>query len=597
MNADDMRAELDRLWARVSASGGAEPPPLAEPEILPPPSGIPLSLGSPSQAISTEMFSLLKRQRQEEVARLQELLSMKEQAVRELGERLQKAQAELMSLRRDEQRRERAALSDMTELAARLETADAALKDQERRFMEEERVLRDIAERTRQQLAAETARWRELERQWAEREQQYLLDIKEAQALLARAQEEAGKHEEKVRLLSDDMRQAKGAIEATLGELLTERRAREASDQDRDKALKRVAEVEGHFRELQKLWEEERKQWQELWERERSGWQAQRQDLSSWEERLRKERETWHAELKAKEEQELRFADQMTGLLREAAEIGARVAHLKDFSGIRFFPNLAQRARGWGASAAFAALAALALYPLWKHLHRVRLEPIASIPIALDSPTAVAFDGSQLWVSEWLGRLASLDPSDPANLLARYMVNAQAAYHPVSIALGGGALWSLDSAQGRIFKHTPSDPSLPQLSWPSPGPAPLALTHDGRSLWSYDAVNRAFYRHRGEGPLEGTEAFGLELDIVPSSMQWLGEELWLHDLKAKRLLRLKLSGKSFRVEGSTPCDPTILSIHVSSSRAAGGRFKTLWAIAGSSSGTAGYFLKRFKILP
>ncbi len=369
---------------------------------------------------------------------------------------------------------------------------------------------------------------------------------------------------------------AKSAIEATLAELLAERKTREHSDQERDRALKKVAEVEEHFQELQKIWQEERKQWQELWDRERSGWDNRQRELSGWELKLRQEREAWHADLKSKEASELKFAEQMAQNLRQSSEATFKLSGTLE--ALRLAASGAPEGRGMRRFAAAVLAAALAVavgVPAWQYNTRLRLVAVSGESVTVENPTALAFDGTQLWVAEWSGRLVSLDPSHPARQLSAVNVTAAGPYHPTALTLLGDTLWSVDTAQARILRHATSDPALPRDSWASPGPAPLAVAHDGTRLWSYDAVNRTIYRHDGDGPQAQVKGFPLDMDVVPTSMQWAGQDLWLHDSKGHRLLRLRFGENGVTAAGSIPVSSSVLSVVV---RASANRGRTVWAL-------------------
>lgn len=583
MNADELQAELDKLWSRVAsvpddeAGLGAIAPPAVE-------------TGSLVRDASLEAMQLLRRQREAETSELRHLLALKERAVADLADQVRSAQAEILRLRQQSGVRDRQVLSDVLGVSGKLQVAQGALQESQERAAKEEQVLRDVAEKTRQQLAAEIARWRELEHQWNQREQQYLLDLKESQTLLKRAEEVAAKSDERARKVSDDLKDAKGAVEATLAGLLSERKERETADQERARALKRVSEVEEHFQELQRIWQEERKQWQELWDRERSGWDARQQELSGWESKLRGEREAWHADLRSKEEAEVRFAEQMAKNLRESSEATSRLAGA--LTAMRSAISGAPEGGGlrrFGAVLLAAAIVASGALPVWRYATRLRLVPLAAETVAADNATAIACDGSQLWISEWSGRLLSLDPAHPSRLLSAAQVAAAGPYHPTALAVFGETLWSVDTAQARILRHASADPAVPRDSWASPGPAPLALAHDGTRLWSYDAVNRTLYRHEGEGPQAQVRGFPLDLDVVPTSMQWTGPDLWLHDSKGHRLLRLRVQEGAVLVVDTVPMAASVVSIAIRG----GARGRAAWALLGDARG--GYSVQRLEL--
>lgn len=584
MDSKDLQAELDELWARVNQD---DPEDHAFPEF---PSTI--QTDSPVRDASVEALQLLRRQREAETTELRHLLAVRERAVSDLNDRLRSAQAEIVRLRQQQAQRDKQVLADVLQVSAKLEEAKGTLREAEDRSAAEERVLRDIAEKTRQQLAGETARWRELERQWNEREQQYLLDLKEAQTLLKRAEDAAGKADDRARRVGDDLKTAKGAVEATLAELLTERKLRETADQERDHALKKVREVEEHFAELQKIWQEERKQWNELWDRERSSWDARQQELSTWQDRFRKERDSWHADFQVKEQTQARFAEQVSKSLRESSEASARLAGvLKALRVVGGDAPIAPVVKKVALAAASVALMISLGVPAYRYAVRLRATPVALESVAAENATAIAFDGNLIWVAEWSGRLLALDPTHPSRIVNAAQVTGANPYHPTALAAAGDTLWSVDTAQARILRHSAQDPAVVRDAWAAPGPAPLAIAHDGTRLWSYDAVNRMLYRHDGEGPNAPVRGYAFELDVVPTSMQWTGPDLWLHDSKGHRLLRLASQESRFVVVEELELPSSVLSVSV---RASGGA-KGMLTLAPAAAGGGAYAIQSFEL--
>src|SRR5262249_31153869 len=154
-------------------------------------------------------------------------------------------------------------LQQTFDMQGKLDAAVADLEAERGRFEQEGASIRDILEQTRQRLNAETARWGQEQQQWERKEQQYLIDIGELQALSARVQQESGQSSEQIHRLSDTLKQAKNAIEKTLAEMLRERQLRAEADRERADAVKKVEAVQRHFDELSKAWNEERAQWRE----------------------------------------------------------------------------------------------------------------------------------------------------------------------------------------------------------------------------------------------------------------------------------------------------------------------------------------------
>jgi hypothetical protein len=581
----------------------------------------PGDLSSMTREASLEAMSYLRRQHDAEVLRLRQYAELKDTSIRELTDRLREAEQEITALRNKSQRGEETLFSHMEEVASELEDARKMLKFQEQRSQEEETLLRQIAERTRQQMAAETARFRELEGQWSEREQQYLLDARELQARSEKAMEEAAAHEGRARQAVNDLREAKHAIEQTLGELLKERRDREALDKERAKALSRVSEVENHMGQLQKLWDEERKQWQELWDRERSTWETQKREYANWEGKLRQERQDWHKQLTGLKEREAKFHETMAESLRKSSQVGEKITSMLQFAAAKAVDVISARpgqapsggigqvgAAGQGirpprslnlrfvGSIALAFCLLVAAFPVWRHMHRLRFELAESHVLIADSPTGMAYDGNVLWLSQWNGAMVSLDPTAPSEALFKQAVTKAGIYHPNSIAIWGDALYSLDTAQSRVMRHSLSQPSKIEAEWPSPGPAPIALAHDGRNLWSYDAASRAVYRHLGEGKEAHNEAYKVDLDILPSAMTWYKEELWMYDIKNLQMAIFKIKGKSLELIEAKPFATPLHAMFMTYRADKEGKQQLeLWGLYAPSDGDEPSSIKKFRI--
>jgi hypothetical protein len=391
---------------------------------------------------------------------------------------------------------------------------------------------------------------------------------------------------------------------------LKERSDREEADKERDKALARVKEIEEHVNQLQNLWAEERKQWQELWDRERSTWETQRQEFASWEDKVRKEREAWHANLQAVESRQTRHAEGLAEVLRKSSEAGEKVTSLvrvasekvQEIIGIR--ERVAQMAAKprprvdlrsvWRALAAAVLLATL--YPTYRYATRLSFSLFSSHKLAVDSPTGMAYDGDVLMVASWGGEIVSLDPEDPSRVLSSVRIEEAGAYHPVSAALWGDSLFSLDSAQGRILRHPVGSPAKVSAGWGTPGPAPVALAHDGRNLWSYDAAARAFYRHLGEGPASQSEAYQAGMDILPGAMAWHKDRLWVYDAKGGQMLAFGLQGKSLKLLRSAPFPVSAqgMVLTVKASRERRQRLE-LWVLAAPAAPSESATLKKFRV--
>lgn len=589
MPPEDLSREIERLWTRLgSASAEAAPPP-----------------GAPSAAgaeLAWETVAMLKTQQRRREAALSEAVAAKEESLKLWRTRAEALQAETDELRTRADGSDELVYAQLLDAQQRLEGAARALEHER----EERRLLQAALEESRARITAEVERAREAEARWAKRETQSLIDLKDVQAAAERRQQEAAQADQAVSVLKGGLAEAKNALEKTLAELLLERHERARIEEERERALKKTDEVERHFNELQKLWEEERAQWRELWDRERSTWEAQRQELAQWEETLRREREAWHGELQEKEKSHLTFTDSLTGKIREttvaAEQVASRMRQIESReerdravsaqAGVEAGRAASVRARRIRAAAVALVGAALiaAAVPAWRWGAEWRFEPEATAPVAALNPTALAFDGTLLWIADWGGRISALDPADPRRAVREIAVPAGGLFRPVALAFGDGRMWTLDSARARLLRSLAARPESVVSAIASPGPAPTALAFDGASLWSYDAANRALYRHASD---EATyQSFPIEDDVVPNALAWVDGRLWLHDTKSRRIMIYALEGGRFALKENHPSpDAAVVGFAV----LPGAAGRRVWALVGPSAERAQPALLRLRL--
>lgn len=116
---------------------------------------------------------------------------------------------------------------------------------------------------------------------------------------------------------------------------------------------------------------------------------------------------------------------------------------------------------------------------------------LESIPVALNTPTGLTWDGSHLWVAD----------------------------------LESGTLNKIDPASGKILKTVNA-----------PGYFPMGLAWDGEKLWVVDKVDKTAY---GFNPTSGITSAALPLDTeFPRGIGWDGKALWVDDARDGVLTRL-----------------------------------------------------------
>lgn len=600
---DDLSREIDRLWARV---GSAAPAPSSA-QSIPASASADALIGT---EVAWETVGLLKRQQRQRESTWQQAVEAKDEALRVLRARVAALESEAAMLRSRTEGEDERSLAGALDAQQKLESAQRSLTLSHERHEEERRLLEESLQSLRERMAAETARARTAEQRWQAREQQYLLDLKELQALAKRREEEASKADSSMRSHQSSLAEAKNALEKTLAELLLERRERERAHGEREAALKKVDELNQHVTELSRIWEEERAQWRELWDRERSTWETQRQELAHWEENLRTEREAWHAELQTKEKVHLELTESLSGKIRETSQTAERMSGLlqtfdekaaqdsERAAQITVFAadeaarrrQRAARVRRGIAAAVVAATLAAAAGPAWRWASAwsYASESVAPSPVA--NPTSLALGGGGLWVSDWGGRLVSVDPMDPRRILSQTAPEPGGPYRPTAVAVGGGVLWTLDAAQARLVRHQLSDTARIVSARPTPGPAPTALAYDGQAVWSYDAVNRSLTRHAGDD--SAAQSFPLPESVVPNAMVWVEGVLWMHDSKSQRILLYKVKGGALVLKASQPAPAAgVLGLAVAGSR----KERRVYALLGPSGANAQPSIVRLRL--
>ena len=228
--------------------------------------------------------------------------------------------------------------------------------------------------------------------------------------------------------------------------------------------------------------------------------------------------------------------------------------------------------------------------PVWHWAAEWHYESEATAPVAALNPTAMAFDGTLLWVSDWGGRVSALDPVDPRRAVHEISVPTGVLFRPTALAFGDGRMWTLDAARARLIRSSAAHPETVVTSIPSPGPAPTALAFDGSSLWSYDAANRALYRHAADEATYQTYPIGE--DVVPNALAWVGGRLWVHDTKSRRIMIYALEGGAFILKETHPSPDAATVGFVVQSGADGPR---VWALVGPSAERSQAALLRLRL--
>jgi len=167
---------------------------------------------------------MLKSQHRRQEARWRELMEAREQALSALKERQALLETELGVLRRRARADDELVVAEVFDAGSRLEAAQKAFA--------EERAAHE----------AEAARWREAERLWQKKEQQYLLDLRELQAPAETIAAVEGRLEQLARVWQESLRQEREAWRADVS----------AKDQAQVELAEKLAAVMERVAELER---------------------------------------------------------------------------------------------------------------------------------------------------------------------------------------------------------------------------------------------------------------------------------------------------------------------------------------------------------
>lgn len=580
MDKRELDQHLDELWERLHGAG-------SEPLRLP----------------RAEMESVLslKRRFEEEILRWQEMVELKEKALADLQKRLVRAESGLAKAEERSREAESILMHQTVQSGVELEGLQKSFQSQKEISQKEIQSLTKTGEQLKRQLASEESKLRRFQEAWAKKAQEYASKTAELESLSREMEKKILEGEGRLSSERLSLSQAREALQNTLQELLNERQNREEAGrlladagQKASQLEARILELESQIQGMQAAWEAERRQWRELWERERSAWELQRQEFIAWEERLRKERESWHEDLRKKEKEEVDFASQMVKVMKESA---LWVSKLKEALSSNFVVTHTltleaenrSKFRKWaGILLAGASAAAVLASAVW-FFKQIHLKSQGSFPIDAVRPTSLAYDGRLLWIADWEGPWAAVDSAKPSELVHKAPMSALAPYHPSAMAYGAGSFWSLDMGQSRIIQHSAEDPSRAVLAFPAFDVLPTAIAHDGQRLWSYGAGQGLLIRYALD-PRQGAErTYLLPENLTPSSMFWIGGELWIFDSSRNALFRFKVKKDSFKKVSSRKMDPSLVGVAVFG--------RTLWGLAKPSSPSESYTLRKYRILP
>ena len=249
MKPEEIESALEKLWTKVAEPRSAvETPP-----------ALPIFEFEPaSRGAAIEALALVKRQHREQQARWENALELKETDVQSLRETLRSAESELETLRRRCQRFDARLVEEVSLMAQKLEAAHGLLREEERKSQLEEQRLSTLV----QGLESEN-------RGHVEAQAKLRQSLEDCAKRAAEAGAKSHRMEQEVSALQAALKEGRDAVAATLSEFLSERQARELAEDRAEQAESQLEEWKSRFARMEKLWQEERRQWTSLVEARR----------------------------------------------------------------------------------------------------------------------------------------------------------------------------------------------------------------------------------------------------------------------------------------------------------------------------------------
>ncbi len=178
-------------------------------------------------------------------------------------------------------------------------------------------------------------------------------------------------------------------------------------------------------------------------------------------------------------------------------------------------------------------------FSIVKNLFSGRIS-VYSVPYA--NPTALAWDGKNLWASDWVAQ--SIYKHNIDDKLSISSVFSLPGSHPTGLTYDGNYLWSCDSWARKIYKRN-VDANLSEIvSYTSPGPEPSALYWDGVNLWCCDSKTQKIYKLKVTPTGINVENEYSSPCRLPVGMFSDKGFFWVADSETNRVYKLNLSDLS-----------------------------------------------------
>lgn len=541
--------EFENLWKRVTDADY-----IPESRVLP----------SDIRESNVETIKFLKDSYSKTYREWSEIMEVKEKTIQDLNFQIEEMKAHLNEIRQHYQAVREKLIAQELDTALKLEESQKALNDQKKQHASEIKLLTEVLERTKIEIKNLQNK---LENKLAEKNN---LDKENSKLRV-----EISDLKDSIRTLENNLSEAKHALQETVTELFTERKAKTSAEEKVREFERKVKDLQQEMQNMKSNWDAERKEWRELWDRERTVWETHRQEFAVWEERLRTERQAWISQLKAEEQKELDYASNLAKLLKESSQWSEKVTQILKLFALKgvelpsVFVSRPEPVLGAKIKKAVSKITALTLagfvlmgglvFLVMDYRSKAHFKLLQSFPVEFENPTSISGSDNGIWLSDWQNGIVLKDKSDFATLRT-IDTNEKDVIKPQAICSNSEFLWILDMAQLRFIKKNAKDGKTIQML-KTPGPAPQGIGFDGYSLWSFDAANGLFYKfsiYPGLG-IESSFEISKIKNIV--SMQWVGSTLWILDAK-NYLARFEFSHNGFKKISSQKMQGNIISFWV-----------------------------------
>lgn len=529
MDNSELDRRLGEVWERVSGK--------AAPRNA-------FSLPDDVRESNLETIKFIKENFSRAEAQWQELLAAKERTISDLSRQLDETRAHLSEMKSHYKATREKLITAEIQTALKLQETGKLVSDQKKNHRKETALLKEILEKSRAEI-----------RELGEKAENLELRRKNLEKELEKEKEKHAGTRDTLLSLENKLDESKRAVEETLGELLSERRAHSETSRKEAVLEKRVGDLTAEIKNIRENWNAERKEWRELWERERSVWETHRHEFALWEEKLRRERELWAERIKKEEQKDIDYASRLSELLKETSswsEKVTRILKLYALKGVELpkvfvsAPKKIERKekktllRILAMSA--AALVAFAGLGYWIHDYRSRAHfgLLSQHPLKLKQPTSVSASKEGLWISDWRAGISMRDKKDMAAL--RKLTETPLPFRPQDIDAAGNYVWALDIAQLRFVKLENKMGNIIDFI-KTPGPAPQSMAFDGFNLWSFDASTGLLYRHSMDLAAGVESSYEIKGVKTAAKMVWKENELWI--LSGDYLKRCKFENGAF----------------------------------------------------